>query len=105
MASSASAEVATTWGVKQLIVLLRDLGCHGTRYVRYGRGWYAYPVRTVRGALGARRPAPPVGAHLLNAGGRYARPVRTQRRPRGVRVSSGQRKLGGGTRQCTRRAV
>ena len=36
------------------------LGCHGTRYVRYGRGWYAYPVRTVHGALGASRPAPPV---------------------------------------------
>ena len=36
------------------------LGCHGTRYVRYGRGWYAYPVRTVRGALGAGRPARPV---------------------------------------------
>ena len=27
---------------------------------RYGRGWYAYTVRTVRGALGASRPAPPV---------------------------------------------
>ena len=33
-------------------------GCHGTRYVRYHRGWHAYPVRTVRGALGASRPAP-----------------------------------------------
>ena len=37
-----------------------DLGCHGTRYVPYDRGWYAYPVRTVRGALGASHPAPPV---------------------------------------------
>ena len=36
------------------------LGCHGTQYAWYGRGWYAYPVRTVRGALGASRPAPPV---------------------------------------------
>ena len=27
---------------------------------RYGRGWYAHPVRTVRGALGASRHAPPV---------------------------------------------
>ena len=33
-------------------------GCHGTRYVRYRRGWHAYPVRAVRGALGAGRPAP-----------------------------------------------
>ena len=24
-----------------------DLGCHGTRYVRYARGWYVYDVRTV----------------------------------------------------------
>ena len=38
----------------------QDLGCQGTRCVRYGRGWYAYPVRTVRGALGASGPAPPV---------------------------------------------
>ena len=37
-----------------------SLGCHGTRYVPNARGWYAYPVRTVRGALGASRPAPPV---------------------------------------------
>eukprot|EP00964_Phaeocystis_antarctica_P124216 scaffold87898_cov68-Phaeocystis_antarctica.AAC.2 len=29
-----------------------DLGCHGTRYVRHARGWYAYGVRTVRGAQG-----------------------------------------------------
>eukprot|EP00964_Phaeocystis_antarctica_P007213 scaffold3918_cov66-Phaeocystis_antarctica.AAC.1 len=25
-----------------------DLWCHGTRYVRHARGWYAYRVRTVR---------------------------------------------------------
>ena len=37
-----------------------DLGCHGTRYVPNARGWYAYPVRTVRGALGASRPVRPV---------------------------------------------
>ena len=42
------------------------------------RGWYAYPVRTVRGALGANRPAPP---------------VRTLRRPRGVRVSIHEHRL------------
>jgi hypothetical protein len=36
------------------------LGCHGTRYVPNAQGWYAYPARTVRGALGASRPAPPV---------------------------------------------
>jgi hypothetical protein len=36
------------------------LGCHGTRYVRHARGWYACPVRAVRGALGASRPAPTV---------------------------------------------
>eukprot|EP00964_Phaeocystis_antarctica_P132605 scaffold96728_cov67-Phaeocystis_antarctica.AAC.1 len=29
-----------------------DLWCHGTRYVRHARGWYAYRVRTVRGASG-----------------------------------------------------
>ena len=33
---------------------------HAMRYVRHARGRYAYPVRTVRGALGASRPAPPV---------------------------------------------
>ena len=29
-------------------------------YVPNAQGWYAYPVRTVHGALGASRPAPPV---------------------------------------------
>ena len=29
-----------------------DLGCHGTRFARHARGWYAYGVRTVRGAQG-----------------------------------------------------
>ena len=33
-------------------ILERDLRCHGTRYVRHGRGWYAYGVRTVRGTSG-----------------------------------------------------
>ena len=57
----------------------------GTRnqYVQYVGPW----------AQAALRPR-----YVPNAGGRYARPVRTQRRPRGVRVNSGQRKLGGGTR-------
>ena len=32
------------------------LGCHGTRYVPNAQGRYAYPVRTVHGALGASRP-------------------------------------------------
>ena len=27
--------------------LCAGLGCHGTRYVRHARGWYAYGVRTV----------------------------------------------------------
>ena len=48
-----------------------------TRGTYQGLGTHAYPVRTVRGALGTSRPAPP---------------VRTQRGwwPRGVRVSSGR---------------
>ena len=55
-----------------------SLGCHGTRtqyvlyvgpwgqatlrlrYVPNAGGWYAYPVRTVRGALGESRPVRPV---------------------------------------------
>ena len=49
------------------------LGCHGARYVRYARGWYAYPVRTVRGALGAGRPAPSVRTQR----GRLVRVART----------------------------
>ena len=49
------------------------LGCHNTRCVRYARGWYTYPVRTVRGALGASRPAPPVRTQR----GRLVRVVRT----------------------------
>ena len=61
----ALSRLCTTWGDNQ-----------GTRYVPNARGWYAYPVRTVRGALGASRPAPP---------------VRTQRRPRGVLVSLDRR--------------
>ena len=32
------------------------LGCHGTRYVRYGRGWYAYPVRTGTRGPGGKPP-------------------------------------------------
>ena len=52
---------------------LRHLGCHGARYVPNARGWYAYPVRTVRGALGASRPAPPVRTQR----GRLVRVART----------------------------
>ena len=46
---------------------------HGIRYVRYGRGGYALPLRTVRGAWGQalRR------GYVQYAGGRYAQPVRT----------------------------
>jgi hypothetical protein len=36
------------------------LGCLSTRYVANARGGCAYPARTVGGALGASRPAPPV---------------------------------------------
>ena len=53
-----------TWAatVRWLSPLSQDLGCHGTRYVRHGRGWYVYVhrVRTVRVAPGASCPAPPV---------------------------------------------
>ena len=49
------------------------LRCHGARYLRYARGWYAYPVRTVRGALWARLPAPPVRTQR----GRLVRVART----------------------------
>eukprot|EP00964_Phaeocystis_antarctica_P051513 scaffold30059_cov63-Phaeocystis_antarctica.AAC.2 len=34
------------------------LGCHGTWYVRHGRGWHVYGVRTVVPAPGAGCPAP-----------------------------------------------
>ena len=46
---------------------VRDLWCHGMRYVRHARGWYAYGVRAVRtvrrrrtmlGASGASCPVP-----------------------------------------------
>ena len=42
---------------------------HGARCVRHARGWYVCQVRAVRGALGARCPAPPV----RTASGRLAR--------------------------------
>ena len=45
-------------------------GTYGARYVRYGRGWYAYLVRTVRGALGASRPAHPARTPTREAGTR-----------------------------------
>ena len=45
------------------------LGCHGTLYVPNARGWYAYPVRTVRGALGQ---AALRLRYVPNAGGWYA---------------------------------
>ena len=71
------------------------LGCHGTRYVPNARGWYAYPVRTVRGALGVSRPAPPVRTQrgrLVRVAGTYSTeaPGRTRQlrcappRPRGA---------------------
>ena len=47
----------------------RRLGCHGTLYVPNARGWYAYPVRTVRGALGQ---AALCVRYVPNAGGWYA---------------------------------
>ena len=44
--------------VAPLAALGPDLGCQGTRYVRCARGWYAYLVRAVRGALGTSHPSP-----------------------------------------------
>ena len=54
-------------GVRGLLRL--DLGCHSTLYVSNARGWYAYPVRTVRGALGQ---AALCVRYVPNAGGWYA---------------------------------
>ena len=45
-----------------------DLGGHGTRYVPNARGWYAYPVRRVRRALGQ---ATLRLWYVPSAGGRY----------------------------------
>ena len=59
--------------VRQQPRLAQHLGCHGTLYVPNARGWYVYPVRTVRGALGASRPAPPVRTQR----GRLVRVART----------------------------
>ena len=56
------------------------LGCHRNRCTY--RGWYAFPVRTVRGGLGTGRPAPPVRTQR-------GRLVRAPQDPRGVRVSLG----------------
>ena len=57
-------------GAHEVVLRLR---CHGTRYVPNARGWYAYPVRTVRGALGASRPVRPVRTQR----GRLVRVART----------------------------
>ena len=46
-----------------------DLGCHSTLYVPNARGWYVYPVRTVRGAWGQ---AALRLRYVPNAGGWYA---------------------------------
>ena len=45
-----------------------DLGCHSTLYVPNARGWYVYPVRTVRGAWGQ---AALCVRYVPNAGGWY----------------------------------
>tara|TARA_B100000795_G_scaffold239256_1_gene200807 strand:- start:550 stop:924 length:375 start_codon:yes stop_codon:yes gene_type:complete len=46
--------------IERLQTVQSDLGCHGTRHVRYARGWYAHGVRAVRGARGdALRLRPP----------------------------------------------
>ena len=58
---------------------------HGTWSAPNGRGWHAYPVRTVRGALGTSRPAPPVTYAAREAGTRS--PSVRHGGPRGVRVS------------------
>ena len=58
---------------------------HGTWPAPNGRGWHAYPVRTVRGALGTSRPAPPVTYAARGAGTRS--PSVRHGGPRGVRVS------------------
>ena len=49
----------------------KGLWCHGTWYVRHARGWYAYPVRTVRGASGQAALRPWCVQH---AGGWHACP-------------------------------
>ena len=41
----------------------KNLGCHGMRYVRHGRGWYVYGIRTaLQGRSKASCPAPLVRA-------------------------------------------
>ena len=63
---------------------VRHLGCHGTRHVRYAEARTRTQHVQYVGAWGQaalRR------RYVHNAGGRYAQPVRTQRRRRGVRVS------------------
>ena len=45
------------------------LGCHSTRYVPNARGWYVYPVRTVRGPWGQ---AALRLQYVPNVGGWYA---------------------------------
>ena len=50
-------QVRVSVGLLEVGAANRAPGCHRTRYVRHARGWYAYGVRTVRGALGASCPA------------------------------------------------
>eukprot|EP00964_Phaeocystis_antarctica_P122974 scaffold86635_cov60-Phaeocystis_antarctica.AAC.2 len=54
------------------------LSCHGTRYVRHARGWYAYPVLRV---FGLSCPMPPVrintGAHAAKSPSTAAALVRS----------------------------
>ena len=51
--SAARLERVEARGREPVEYAAEHLECHGSRYVRYCRGWYAYPVRTVREALGA----------------------------------------------------
>ena len=93
--SAACLERVEARGREPVEYAAEHLGCHGARYIRYARGWYAYPVRTVRGALGASsiRRWPPRGLRLVRTGYAYQPPaLGTYRRCRAaVRVSSAER--------------
>ena len=58
--------VTATWGVKQRTVQgsSSGLGCHGTRYVPNGRGWYARTPYVLYAGQAALRPR-----YVPNAGG------------------------------------
>ena len=88
-ATPASASVCASLLIQR--PLHRSLWCHGTWYVRQTRGGYAYGVRC-RGA-----PAALSRQYVQHAGGGYAQPVGTVRRPRDVRVNTARNLVVGGT--------